>query len=308
MTESAPQDIDTVPLPEIGPETAESWVQLLPSGTFDLRDKRGPWVVKDMAAVIAASRAEVARGMPVDMDHALDRPTMTEAPAAGWIEELEARDNGIWARIAWTNTGKALIAGREYRFISPVVMVTKQGEVKAIKRAGLTNNPAISMKAICRAEEGEAEIAPASPELPPLAELCSVLGAPVGATVDQLTTCARAIVAAATTAQTGGEAETQLASLRAEIHRGRVDAALERARASGKLVPAMEEWAVELASANITSFEAWEACALPLVNLGGPKLAGRVPPPELLTHGKGSTNAERLAVCAQLGIEPEQNV
>ena len=83
--------------------------------------------------------------MPVDMDHALDRRNRSEAPAAGWIEELAARENGIWARIAWTPTGRAKIEGRECRFISPVVMVTKAGEVMAIRRAGLTNAPAIAM-------------------------------------------------------------------------------------------------------------------------------------------------------------------
>jgi phage I-like protein len=76
--------------------------------------------------------------MPVDMDHALDRHTQAEAPAAGWIEELAARDG---------------VSGREYRFIRPVVMVTKAGGVMAVKRAGLTNAPAITLQALCAVEE-----------------------------------------------------------------------------------------------------------------------------------------------------------
>lgn len=149
------QQIATVALPEIDPGKAESWVQLLPSGQFDLNDKRGPWVVKDMASIIAASSPDLVRGMPVDIDHAMDRHKEAEAPAAGWIEELAARDDGIYARIAWTPTGKAKITGREYRFISPVVMVSKAGEVMAIKRAGLTNAPAIAMKALCSVESDD---------------------------------------------------------------------------------------------------------------------------------------------------------
>ena len=81
-------------------DTAESWVQLLPSGAFDLNDRRGPRVVRDRAAAIERSRCDLDRGMPVDMDRALDRHAQAEFPAAGWIEVLAARDDGIWARIA----------------------------------------------------------------------------------------------------------------------------------------------------------------------------------------------------------------
>ena len=95
------EEVSTIPLPQIEAGKSESWVQILPAGKFDLNDTRGPWIVKDMAAVIARSQRDLSRGMPVDMDHALDRRNEAEAPAAGWIEELAARDDGIWARIAW---------------------------------------------------------------------------------------------------------------------------------------------------------------------------------------------------------------
>lgn len=85
------QQVNMIPLPKIGADTAESWVQILPSGAFDLNDRRGPRVVRDMAAVIERSRRDLDRGMPVDMDHALDRHAQAEVPAAGWIEELAAR-------------------------------------------------------------------------------------------------------------------------------------------------------------------------------------------------------------------------
>ncbi|SEN51698.1 Mu-like prophage I protein [Gemmobacter aquatilis] len=227
------KDVDTVPLPEIAQSSVESWVQLLPSGQFDLANKRGPWVVKDMAAVIAASQADVQRGMPVDMDHALDRRNEAEAPAAGWIEELAAREDGIWARIAWTPTGKAKIAGREYRFISPVVMVTKAGEVMAVKRAGLTNAPAIAMKAICTTEEdaptGEDGDAAAVVRM-----LREALGAPADMPVADLIKRARNILNAAQRTRTDTTPAKELASsymqLLAELHEGRVEAALERAR------------------------------------------------------------------------------
>ncbi len=240
------EQMATVPLPELEPGKAESWVQILPAGKFDLTDKRGPRVVKDMASVIAASRADVERGMPVDMDHALDRQNRAEAPAAGWIEELAARQDGIWARIAWTPTGKAKIEGREYRFISPVVMVTKVGgEVLAIKRAGPTNDPAIAMKALCSVE-GDSEEEEPTDEAAIVAMLRETLGAPADMPVHQLIKRTRAIIAAADTTRTDNAPTRELAtsymSLLAEVHEGKIEAALERCRDAGKVVPANEGW------------------------------------------------------------------
>lgn len=305
------EEVNTVPLPQIETDKSESWVQILPAGKFDLNDRRGPWIVKDMAAVIERSRRDLERGMPVDMDHALDRHKVTEAPAAGWTEELAARDDGIWARISWTPTGKAKITGREYRFISPVVMVTKAGEVLAIKRAGLTNDPAINMKALCSVkDDSPQDITPGGDAASVIAMLREALGMAPETPVEDLIRKARAIIAAADTTRTENRAAKEMASsymkLLAEIHHDKVEASLERARATDKLVPAMEGWAQELASTNLAVFEAWEACAVPLVNLGGPRLAGREPPPELLERGRFRGSDERMAVCSQLGIDPGQ--
>lgn len=287
-------------------------MQILPAGKFDLNDNRGPWVVKDMASVIERSRHSLERGMPVDMDHALDHRNQTEAPAAGWIEELAAREDGIWARIAWTPTGKAKITGREYRFISPVVMVTKEGEVMAMKRAGLTNAPAIAMQALCSVEEDvEKDDPPADAAQDVIAMLREALGAGPDAPVEELIRKARAIIAAADGTKTDNKAVKEMASsymkLLTELHGDKVETALERARESGKLVPAMDAWAQELASTNLAAFEAWEACAIPVVSLGGPRLAGRTPPPGLLGQGRFRGNSERAAVYSQLGINPDQS-
>lgn len=252
--------------------------------------------------------------MPVDMDHALDRHNQSEAPAAGWIEELAARDDGIWARIAWTPTGKAKIGGREYRFISPVVMVTKAGEVMAVKRAGLTNAPAIAMKAICAVQEdataegGQAADTPDADATAIIAMLREALGLSPDTPVAELIRKARSILAAADTTKTDNRAAKEMASsymkLLSELHDDKVEAALERARNSGKLVPAMEGWAQELAASNLAAFEAWESCALPLVNLNGPRVAGRMPP-DVLDRGRFRGNSERAGVFAQLGLDPE---
>lgn len=82
------------------------------------------------------------------------------------------------------------------------------------------------------------------------------------------------------------EVQTQLASLQTDVTAAKVAGAMERARAEGKLTPAMETWATQLASKDIGEFEAWMAAAPVVVALGQRQLAGRIPPeakPDKLT-------------------------
>lgn len=74
------------------------------------------------------------------------------------------------------------------------------------------------------------------------------------------------------------DVQTQLASLQKDVQGGKVDAALERARDAGKLVPSMEEWATQMASKDLAAFEAWVEAAPQMVAVGQRQLAGRTPP------------------------------
>jgi hypothetical protein len=42
------------------------------------------------------------------------------AKAAGWIKELQVRDDGIFGRVEWTEAAAAAIKAGEYRYLSPV--------------------------------------------------------------------------------------------------------------------------------------------------------------------------------------------
>ena len=119
------------------------WVHVLPTGTgIQTFDNRGPYHVTDAAAVIAASMAD-PRGMLIDVNHATDiaGPKGGDAPAHGWIKALEARADGIWAQVDWNASGRALLADRAYRGLSPVIEHLPDGTILRIKRASLTNVP-----------------------------------------------------------------------------------------------------------------------------------------------------------------------
>ena len=133
-------------------ETAPEWIHLIP-GTegAPIRtvegDRRGPFRLTNAAAVIAASMGAPRLGgeLVIDSNHSTDKlgPLGIEAPARGWITALEARADGIWARVKWTPEGARMVASREYRGISPVIDPDEKGNIRRILRAGLTNDPAL---------------------------------------------------------------------------------------------------------------------------------------------------------------------
>jgi phage I-like protein len=124
----------------VGAEGAEApeWVHLLPAGRVETFDGRGPYEIADMQAVIEQSMSQ--RGdLEIDINHAsfLSAPKGGDARAVGWITEMQARTDGIWGRVKWTEEGRQLVGGRAYRRISPVINYIEQGGKKIV--AGILN-------------------------------------------------------------------------------------------------------------------------------------------------------------------------
>lgn len=305
------------------------WVQLMPAGTWQARDGRGPFSLADPAAVVAATRAAIADaagGLPIDYDHAAEaKEHGVRAPAAGWIADVEAREDGLWARVQWTETAAAAIAAREYRFVSPVFYSDKQGRITLVARAGLTNTPAFKMAAIAASEQPDEDLM--------TEEQMTALRAALGLTE---TDGADAIVAAATrqgqaaqaaAAELGkvrtalgadeaadlaqvatelktagaGDDETevdklqkQLASLQADRAREKAEAVVAGAIKEGKLAPAQRDWAIGYASRDPEGFSAFVAQAPAVLGRGAPEGS---PPAQA-----AAADASARAVCAQLGI------
>ena len=104
--------------------SAPEWVQLLPtaSGPVHTFDNRGPYLVRNAEAIISQSFTETDR-IEIDVNHAtfLAAPRGERADAVGWILEMQAREDGIWGRVEWTEEGAKLVGGKAYRKLSPVV-------------------------------------------------------------------------------------------------------------------------------------------------------------------------------------------
>lgn len=169
-------------LPDIGSDgTVPEWVQLLPvaKGEVATFDGRGPYHVEDLSAIIQASMAW-ERGIPIDENHATDLRPGHEAPARGWIKELQAREDGLWGRVEWTSAGRALVADKAYRGISPVLMVDPRDKrtVKLIPRASLVNVPNLRGLAALNTEE--------TSRMEGMSKIAEKLGLSADASLDQI--------------------------------------------------------------------------------------------------------------------------
>ena len=136
------------------------WVHILPLGEIQPADGRPSWKLDDPQNVIHNSFHNHDRIL-IDYDHQTDyapRPGVGGvAPAAGWIIEMQAQEDGIWAKVNWTPAGQNAIETAEYRWLSPVFEFDAQGIIQRIIRAGLTNDPALSLQAIANNNKNHTE-------------------------------------------------------------------------------------------------------------------------------------------------------
>ncbi len=129
---------------ETRPGQAPEWLCLLPLGEVTLGDGREPFSV-DQEALEAMVRHFRARGLDLVIDYEHQTLAGGQAPAAGWIKDLEAREDGLWARVEWTDAARSYLEAKEYRYFSPVLRLEKaMRRPVALLHAALTNTPAIN--------------------------------------------------------------------------------------------------------------------------------------------------------------------
>lgn len=133
-------------------KAAPEWVQLTPAGPIlPDNDGRGHRL-SNPEAVVAAFNA-YAHPLPVDVEHAthVRGDQGLDAPAYGWLQEVEARDGALWGRVEWLEQGAAWIASKAYKFLSigyQVDKVTK--EITDLLSVGLTNKPGFQMPQLAK--------------------------------------------------------------------------------------------------------------------------------------------------------------
>ena len=112
-------------------------------GQVNLGDDRQPFFT-ELETLVSAAEYWRERNIDMVIDYEHQTMTGTEAPAAGWIKELDPRDDGLWARVDWTQNAYDRIMNREYRYISPVIELDEKRNFTGLLNVALTNYPAIN--------------------------------------------------------------------------------------------------------------------------------------------------------------------
>ena len=133
----------------------DGWHQLLPVGPFKARDGRpfdvpgGHWQLDGQIAAALIARAKgLGQDILIDYDHQTLKVDQNgqPAPAAGWYngDEIEWREGqGLFIKPRWTERAAALVAAKEYRFLSAVFPYDAQGRPLELRMTAITNDPGV---------------------------------------------------------------------------------------------------------------------------------------------------------------------
>lgn len=133
----------------------DGWHQLLPVGPFKARDGRpfdvvgGHWQLDGQIAAALIARANaLGQDILIDYDHQTLKTDQNgqPAPAAGWYngDEIEWREGqGLFIKPRWTERAAALVAAKEYRFLSAVFPYDAQGRPLELRMTAITNDPGV---------------------------------------------------------------------------------------------------------------------------------------------------------------------
>lgn len=296
------------------PDRIPDLIDVFPFGVSQGRDGRGPYRfdAADAARVVAASTALMLGGdsgrlAPIDFDHALHKSATGEA--AGWITGYAVGPNGLQAQVEWSDAGRAALAGRRYRFLSPVFLHTPDGRLLAVDHVSLTNTPnltGLAQRAIASTMESKMD----------LKAILSALGLPEdaddAAVIVKLAELQKPPPAAdpapapladpapvpvpAAEAAASADVIARLAALERQLteqrHAGSVDAAI----AAGRFLPAQRAALLAVACTNPAAWDALVA-ASPENNLSVAIASAGAPP------RPGSQSPEAAEVARQLGLE-----
>lgn len=155
----------------------QQWLKLVDYGDFPHADgiQRVTYdAAREMQKRFRSLRARLARkfgGIPIYIGHPDDRhfahlPGHHDTRSYAWVQDLEAREDGIWILPKWSAAGEEILKNAFFKFLSPRWEMKREGDVLVPIRlisVGLTNHPNIPGEAIANAQE-EPEVATKSLE------------------------------------------------------------------------------------------------------------------------------------------------
>lgn len=132
-------------------------IHVIPKGQWD-HPAYGEINIDD--AALREFKENYDRGLRRDIPITEGHDMMEESPAIGWFDDLEIRNDGLWASINWTERGKTLLAEKAYKYFSPEFFIeyedpqTREDHEHVIVGGALTNRPYFkNLKAVVLSED-----------------------------------------------------------------------------------------------------------------------------------------------------------
>lgn len=130
-------------------------IKILPLGR--VHSQKGDFNVDDESFELIRKQFK-DRKLDLVIDYEHQTLSDVQAPAGGWIKDLYKGEDAIIAKVEWTPKAAEYLKNKEYRYLSPVVLVRKRDQkATAIHSVALTNTPAIDGMEISYDDEQESE-------------------------------------------------------------------------------------------------------------------------------------------------------
>ncbi len=137
---------------EINAEGANvpTFIMVIPAGHVAGRD--GRWWNNDNPKNIIKAFIDGGVDLPMDYEHGSEQWNSGDGvSASGWIKSLSIVDGAVWASVEWTAKAAAMIAAKEYRYISPAFYdhdnsITSLSSIALVQHPNLAAIPALNNK------------------------------------------------------------------------------------------------------------------------------------------------------------------
>lgn len=116
-------------------------IRILPLGT--VHNQHQDFLVDDESCHLIIEQFKDRKlDLVIDYEHQTLKDV--QAPAGGWIKDIWKGEDALVAKVEWTPKAREYLQNKEYRYLSPVVMVRRSDrKATALHSVALTNTPAI---------------------------------------------------------------------------------------------------------------------------------------------------------------------
>ncbi len=160
-------------------------IKILPLGL--VHSQKGDFSVDDESVELIRQQFKDRKlDLVIDYEHQTLKDI--QAPAGGWIKDIYKGEDAVIAKVEWTPRAEEYLKNKEYKYLSPVVLVRKKDrKATAIHSVALTNTPAIDgMFALVNSTDIEDFQENEEETNMDLKEVAAMLGLPETATEDEI--------------------------------------------------------------------------------------------------------------------------